>query len=350
MPRVDTTALKRAHPLADVVADYGVELRGRGTTLMGRCPFHDDHTPSFLVDPSDEHYFCFGCRACGDVFTFVQRMEGQDFRAAAEHLAGRTPRIRTLPAPHPAGRQASRRPSPSVQSFTERTVLAAAVELYGQQLYAETAARTYCTKRGLERSTLDCSQVGYCRGDTLIPYLCRRGLPVAAARRVGLLQRDGRERFSGRLVFPEIRAGQPVWLIGRVLAPTASAPKYLGLPGAKPLLGWETAVNTPQVTLVEGVFDLLVLRQWGEPALALAGTHASPSVLAELHRFPQLILALDADPEGQAASAVLQQALGVRAQPLLLPGVNDVADLALRPDGYSVFLRALDAATDGVAA
>jgi DNA primase len=96
------------------------------------------------------------------------------------------------------------------------------------------------------------------------------------------------------------------------------------------------------VTLVEGVFDLLVLRQWGEPALALAGTHASAAVLDELRRFPRIIIALDADTAGQAACAALQRVLGARARPLMLRGAKDVAELALRPDGYSVFMHALD--------
>jgi DNA primase len=341
--RVDTSALKRAHPLTEVVAGYGVELHVRGSVLMGLCPFHDDRTPSLLVDPSDQHFFCFGCRACGDALTFVQRMEGLSFRAAAEHLAGSAPRARAFSAPVPAGQPCLRRPVPPVRSFTERAVLAAAAELYGQQLYAEPAALAYCTKRGLEQSTLERCRVGYCRGDTLIPYLRGHGLPLVAARRVGLLHRDGRERFRGRLAFPEVRAGQPVWLIGRAIMAHGTAPRYLGLPGAKPLLGWEAAISSPQVTLVEGVFDLLVLRQWGEPALALAGTHASPSVLEELRRFPRIVLALDADPAGQAASAVLQRRLGGRARSLILPDVKDVSELAPQPDGYSVFLRALDA-------
>ncbi len=350
MPRVDTSALKRAYPLTDLLANYGVELRQQGRVLMGHCPFHDDRTPSFLVDPSDQHYFCFGCRAYGDVLNFVQRMEGLDFRAAARHIVGNAPTISVARSTLPASRRRYRQSAPSARSFTERAVLAAAVELYRHQLFAEPAALTYCGKRGLERSTLKRCQLGYACGATLTPYLRDRGLPVTAARRVGLLQRDGRERFTGRLVYPEVRAGQPIWLLGRLIAPNAAAPKYLGLPGPKPLLGWETASTAPQVTLVEGVFDLLVLRQWGEPALALAGTHAAPTILEALRRIPRLHLALDADNAGRAASAALQQALGSRAQALILPGVKDLAELALRPDGYDAFLQARAAATSLAAA
>lgn len=114
-------------------------------------------------------------------------------------------------------------------------------------------------------------RVGYARGDEFAPYLRWRGLPLDAAKRAGLLRADGRETLAGRIVVPEIRASACLWMVGRALADTAAdvprRPKYLGLAGDKPLLGWEWACTAawPRpsvaagVVIVEGPFDLLTL-------------------------------------------------------------------------------------------
>jgi DNA primase len=174
---------------------------------------------------------------------------------------------------------------------------------------------------------------------------------VAAARRVGLLDEDNRERLAGRIVFPEIRRGQPTWLIGRLLGDGQDAPRYLGLPGRKCLLGWDEASRDLRgVCLVEGPLDLLALRKWGVPGLALCGTRPHPEILAALGRWRRLYAALDADPAGQAATARLVEAFGERVVPVSLPaGAKDPADLAVRPDGDALFAAAIQQAVARIA-
>src|SRR5439155_21912154 len=133
-----------------------------------------------------------------------------------------------------------------------RACRAAAVGLYASRLRADPGALAYLAGRGLDAETVERHRVGYAAGGALAAYLCWRGLPLAAAGRVGLLRRDGREHLAGRVVVPEIRGGQPVWLIGRAIAPAALGPAYLGLPGRKPLLGWEAVQGCEEVWLVEG--------------------------------------------------------------------------------------------------
>jgi DNA primase len=154
-------------------------------------------------------------------------------------------------------------------------------------------------------------------------------------------------------VVPELRGGQPVWLVGRALGGPPGAPKYLGLAGEKPLLGreWAAAVRwplgpvaPPGVLVVEGPFDWLTLVQWGLPAVALVGTHVRREVLGELGGFARLYLALDADDAGRAGAAALRGALGPRAVPVALPGVKDVAELAPHPDGCAVLAGSLQRA------
>jgi hypothetical protein len=131
-------------------------------------------------------------------------------------------------------------------------------------------------------------------------------------------------------------------LIGQLdeIAPRPGAPTYLGLPGPKPLLGWESVRDERAVWVVEGVFDMLTLRGWGLPTVALGGTRGRPEVIAALARFPRVFLALDADEAGRAATADLVRVLGSRAVPVALPGVIDPAELALAPNGHAALKRA----------
>src|SRR5437016_4353885 len=87
LPRIDTDALKRSRPIADVIAGYGIELRSSGRTLVGRCPFHTDGgRPNLYVYPTTESFYCFRCGIGGDAITFVERIEGIDFREAVARL------------------------------------------------------------------------------------------------------------------------------------------------------------------------------------------------------------------------------------------------------------------------
>ncbi|HEX5506396.1 MAG TPA: CHC2 zinc finger domain-containing protein [Thermomicrobiales bacterium] len=339
--RVDTAALRRRYPLAGVVARYGVRLRRVGGHHVGRCPFHDDREPSLVLyvdDPRDEHFHCFGCRAHGDVIHFVELIERLPFRAAVAALTGITPTVRGA---NPGGEPAQRPAPTGVRDPAGRACLAVATALYHGHLLRDGPALAYCAGRGLDRATLARCRVGYAAGGDLAAALRHRGLDPAPAVRAGLLDPDGRERLAGRLVVPELRAGGPLWLIGRALD-AGTAPRYLGLRGPKPLLGWAEARGHAAVCLTEGVIDRLVLSGWGYPALALAGTRAAPAARAALARFRRVYLVLDADDAGRAATAALAAALGARARVVsLLAGGKDVADLARRPGGRAAFARAL---------
>jgi hypothetical protein len=159
--------------------------------------------------------------------------------------------------------------------------------------------------------------------------------------------------LGGRLVVPEVRAGYAVWLVGRLMSGAEDEPKYLGLAGDKPLLGWDWATTAPWplapavppgVLIVEGPFDWLTLVQWGLPAVALVGTYVRRAVLQELRQFERLYVLLDDDEAGSTAAAVLCAALGPTAVPASLagpPGAKDVSDLATRLEGREVVVGTL---------
>ena len=349
--RTEIDAIKRTRPIADVITGYGIDLRPSGRALVGRCPFHPDGgRPNLHVYPASASFYCFRCAAGGDVFSFIQRIEGVDFLTAVERVDGRgscRAALPNLPARPPSSSHRGRTAGRMEWGPDERACLAAAVELYQNRLLGDCTALAYVAERGIDQRTIERCRLGYAAGGELPAYLRWRRLPVQAAMRIGLLGHGGRETMAGRVVVPEIRAGQPIWMVGRTADPSADGPRYLGLPGRKPLLGWESARGSRTVFVVEGPFDWLTLRSWDLPALALVGTHVRPAALHALTHFERIYLTLDNDDAGQAAAGAINAALGNRAMSIQLPGVKDVADLAVLPDGRAVFARAVQEAESG---
>jgi DNA primase len=196
------------------------------------------------------------------VIRLVELAESVSFREAVARLGGAGLRElapqRTAPPAPPASRGFEDRDS------EELAALQAATALYHHRLLDDPRALAYVAQRGLDRVALQSYRVGYAAGDELVPYLRWRRLPLGPALRLGLLNHTGRELLAGRIVVPELRDGQPVWLVGRILEhdPIADGdvekapPKYLALRGSKPLLGAELARDSATVIVVEGVFDV----------------------------------------------------------------------------------------------
>jgi DNA primase len=341
-------ALKLAHPIEEVVASYGIELRRQGQALVGRCPLHHDQgRPNLHVWPASSSWCCFRCSVGGDAIRWIELVEQVDFRRAVERLrAGVHGAPRSLATP--TGQSPPRRPVDDRDPL-EAAVLQAATTLYHQRLQTDPAAMAYVLGRGIDRATVEACRVGYAAGDELVPYLAWRRLGLEPALRVGLLDRNGREFLAGRIVVPDVRNHRPEWLVGRLLESDTGAddaadspPRYLGLPGSKPLLGLQQVDASPSVIATEGVFDWLTLRRWGYPAVALVGTHARLDIVERLRGFQRVYLALDQDDAGLEATLRLLDVLGPAAIPVALPdGIKDVAELAPRPDGHAVFARAL---------
>jgi DNA primase len=361
--RVDVEALKQAHPVQEVLAAYGVELRRQGRAAVGRCPFHADQgRPNLYVWADTASWFCFRCSVGGDVLRFVELAEGLSFREAVQRLAsaGGTDSRPVLRAARPPSTPHVKRVAVECtdRDSEELVTLRAATTLYHRRLLTDPPALQYLDQRGVDRETIESCQIGYAAGDELVSLLRWRHMDLGPALRVGLLDQRGQEFLGGRIVVPELKAEQPVWLIGRLLPcpgslPTeqtqSTEPKYLGLRGGKPLLGIEQALELQTVIVVEGVFDFLAVRRWGYPVLALLGTHARPEVVDQLRAFMRVFLVLDQDNAGLEATLRLTDELGSAAVPVALPdGIKDVAELAPRADGQAVFASALQAATDSL--
>jgi len=343
--RIDTDTLKQAHPIAELVMSYGIELRRVGTALVGRCPFHQDGgRPNLHVYPSGR-WICYRCDQRGDVIGFLQQMENLTFRQAASRLNGVRAPLSSFRRPRTV--EVSPRRAQAVWGVDDYQVLSAATELYANQLLTHGPALDYMARRGFPRRLLEQYRIGFAAGGGLAPYLRWRRLPIWPARRTGLINKSGRESLAGRIVFPELRNGQPIWMNGRVLEtpegePLMPGPRYLGLPGTRPLLGWDDAIrDVRDVTVVVGPTDVLALRLWNMSGVGLGGNAIHRDMLKLLSRFDRLYLALDPDKGGREGTQRLALHFGARAVPVHLPEGRDPGDLAKLPDGEARFRSAL---------
>jgi len=379
--RIDTETLKRERPLADVIAAYGIALHRESTgTYRALCPFHQERTPSFWIDERDSaaaHYFCFGCSSHGDVITFVMEREGCSFQEACERLSSRGRPPVVDPAPRTGAARGRRWEHLPAEPAAAR-VLDLALQVYQEQLWRDARAQAYLRRRAVPEEVARAQRPGYADGHALLAWLRHETraelLPVAVE--LGLvLERPGdedgtlarREFFQDRLIVPELRQGRPIWCIGRAVedeappaplldgqspvpsvgaaaatAPVTPArrprPKYLGLPGEKPLLGLEHVVGRHAAFLVEGPFDLLAAIGWQLPAFAICGTHFPAERLPALAGALAIYGVFDPDRAGQSAGERFAARFGSRWRPVRLPNSLDLAELAaLGPAGRAIF-------------
>lgn len=344
--RFDLDAIKRGHRLSDVLVGSGNVLRPAGTgRFIARCPFHEDREPSLLVDERDGHFHCFGCRAHGDVIDFVMRRDGIGFAEACRLLGA-------LPSGSPPS--LSPRHSRAVErrwdrlTLEQQVVMNTAGAIYQYCLWREPRALAYARRRGLADWVIRQCALGYADGHTLEGYLRRRsGLQIAQD--LGLLRRDAGSRahpefLHGRLVVPELRAGQFIWFIGRRLDDDSPGPKYLALTGERPVLGYERAAGRRQAFLCEGVFDYLVAVAWHLPAFSPCGTAIPGERMGFLARARSVYGILDSDTAGRAGAEHFGIQLGARWHPLSLPDGCDLNDLSQQPGGRRAFFALLAAA------
>jgi DNA primase len=337
------------------------DLRRAGPARYeGLCPFHDDRTPSFGIDPAQKVYHCFGCQASGDVFTFVQETEGVDFKGALELLSERYGVELEREEEDP--REAERR-----QRRSRLLELLARTSAYYERYLWESSeaahARDYLKERGLGEEVLKAFRVGYAPSAWNRVLLASRsgGYSEQELYVTGLAQRSKQnnqpyDRFRSRIMFPlaDIR--------GRVLGFGARAmseeqrPKYLNtsdndvyhkglhLYGAD--LARADAARAGQVILCEGYTDTIALHQAGmRNAVGLMGTALTSEQVGELARMAQtVLLALDADSAGQeamlrASSLAARRKLELRV--VALPAGSDPAELIQR-DGPEAMRAAVE--------
>jgi len=330
--------------LVDVVAPH-VQLQRAGRELRGRCPFHEEHTPSFYVNPDKQVWTCHGCHAGGDVFHFVELIDHVDFRAALEQLAAR---VGVALVSNPQAIEAERRRRRERE--VALTVLRVAADYYHHVLVLTPAGapgRALLAERGVADTTRDEFHLGFApadrRADNLLRYCASRGHDASQLSAAGLAQRSaGRtvDVFRRRLVIPiRDEHGAVVAFGGRAL--DGDPPKYLNsrngpvFDKSRTLFGLDRAATAVRAggtaVVVEGYFDVLAAHACGCPAtVAACGTVFTPDHARLLRRFATTVtVCFDGDAAGQRAAAAavpVVVAAGMEARLAVLPEGSDPDD------------------------
>ncbi|MBU6214415.1 DNA primase [Patescibacteria group bacterium] len=346
----DTVAeIKERLSIQDIISPY-VKLARAGKSLVGLCPFHKEKTPSFHVSPERGSWHCFGCGEGGDGFSFIEKIEGVDFKGALKILAEKAGVTLIYQSGDGQREDASKRE----KLFA---LMSRAGEWYAGKL-PNSPAEAYARSRAMTDETIAAWRLGYAPDGwrALLEALTAEGFSVSELLAAGLVKEaDGKpgtyyDRFRNRLMFP-IRdaAGRIVAFTGRALPSEDSTnesqhevAKYLNSPEtdlyrkSEILFGMDRAkeaIRTRKYSmLVEGQIDVLLAHQAGfNNAVALSGTALSVQHLRLMKRFSEnLMLVLDADPAGLAAtarSAGLALRQGQRVKAARLPRGKDPADL-----------------------
>jgi DNA primase len=343
--RIKDSSVDEVKAVADMVAVVSARtpLRKAGGRYLGRCPFHEERTPSFSVNAMDKLYYCFGCGAKGDLITFVRETEQLDFAGAIEWLADRFNVQIEYEETTPQQDARRRRRERLLE------LLDAAASFYERYLWdsqAGSLARDYLAGRGLGEDVCREYRLGLALGGTtLTRKAIERGFMREELVAAGLINRRGNDYFSRRLVFPLADAR------GRVLGFQARKlheddplrAKYVNSPEGELfrkgdlLYGLDRAraaiAKQERAVVVEGNPDVLALRQAGiEPVVAPMGTALTERQLKELSRLTNRIwLCFDGDAAGEAATLrgmELAAAQGLDVHVVALPAGFDPADLA----------------------
>jgi DNA primase len=326
------------------------ELRKAGANRYeGRCPFHDERTPSFGIDPTQKVYYCFGCQASGDLFTFVQETEGVPFRDALELLADRYGIELQLEKEDPREEERRRRKDRLLDLLKRTTDY---YERYLWESKEAAKAREYLKERGLGEEVLREYQVGYAPSawDKVLLASRRGGFSEAELYATGLAQRsqeNGRvyDRFRSRIMFPLANTSGKVLGFGARAMSAEQRPKYLNTSDndiyhkGRQLYGSHLArshaAKANALILCEGYTDVIALHQAGmRNAVGLMGTALTEDQVRELARMAHtVLLALDADNAGQEAmlrASVMAEKLELELKVVPLPAGADPAELVQR--------------------
>ena len=315
--------------IVDLVGRY-VELRRAGQNWKGRCPFHEEKTPSFNVNPARKGYKCFGCGEGGDAIRFVMEIEGKSFPEAVRKLA------ELYGVSLPAGAGEGRAGASSTEKDDAYALTALATATWAEILARDPAGevgRAYLRARGLDDDVVASFKLGYAPApseagwDRLARTLGEHHLSMSMAETLGLVGRSERsgalyDRFRGRLMFPVVApGGEVIAFSGRIVPPHDAAaadghdpPKYTNSPESllytksKSLFGLFSArpalAATRRAILVEGNLDVVRMHQWGfKETVAPLGTALTADQAKLLSRFcDQVILAFDGDSAGKKAA------------------------------------------------
>lgn len=348
---VDT--IKEKLDITEVISGY-VKLEKAGISFKACCPFHKEKTPSFFVSPARQSFYCFGCGAKGDIFSFVEAMEGLDFRGALKLLAEK------------AGVELefNRQGESKTEKDKIFSVLEEATSFFEKKLSENKSAQNYLVKRGISSETIKSWRIGYAPAEwrVLYEHLQSLGFDKTIILKAGLAKISEENKtntpydvFRDRVIFPMADVnGRIIAFSGRALA-KETEPKYLNSPDtvlftkSEVLYGLDKAKDSIRkkdyAVLVEGQIDLVLSHQSGvSNTVASSGTAFTRQHLERLKRFSsRIILAFDGDLAGEKAAeraSELGISLGLEVKVASLPENLDPADVVSKdPNAWKDILR-----------
>jgi DNA primase len=359
MNRTNVELIKERIPIEDLISSY-IKLEKSGKSLKARCPFHNEKTASFFVSPERGGYYCFGCGAKGDIFSFVEQFEGLDFKGALKILAEKAgvPLV------------ADTRTDSERDTLFQITEVAA--KYFEEQLGKSKDAQDYLKSRGVSPDSRASFRIGWAPEGwkNLYAYLRGKNWSDPVIEKAGLAKKgdkgDFYDRFRGRVIFPITdSSGRVVAFTGRILKDDGKSAKYLNSPDtplfnkSQVLFGLDKAKSEIRrvgySVLVEGQMDLILSHQCGvKNAVAASGTALTDQLagadgvvtnLGMVRRLSQnMIIALDSDKAGKAAAmravAATALAMGMSVKIADIEGGKDPADLILHnPEDWKNVLR-----------
>ena len=306
--------VRSRNDIVDVISQY-VRLSKKGSTYFGLCPFHNEKTGSFSVSPNKQMYYCFGCGAGGNVFTFLMEYENFTFGEAMEALADRA----GVELPKQEYTSAQRQEADKRARLLE--INKEAAKYFYMLLRGERGARalSYFRKRELSDETMQKFGLGYSDqySDDLYRYLRKKGYEDDILKESGLVsideRRGGYDKFWNRAMFPIMDVhNKVIGFGGRVMGD--GEPKYLNSPETKIFdksrnlygLNFARSTKKPQLLLCEGYMDVIALHQAGfDNAVASLGTALTSGHANLLKRYTKNVY-LTYDSDGAGVKAALR--------------------------------------------
>ncbi|CAM2009583.1 DNA primase [Acanthopleuribacter pedis] len=342
--------IKARLPISQVAGQY-TPLKKQGTRWVGRCPLHEEKTPSFHADDQKGRFHCFGCGEGGDIFSLVQKKERLSFPQALDHLA----EVAGVELPRRAG--ANRGDLDTLYAIQER-----AVAFYQKHLDRDARAKAYLKARGFSENTIRLFRLGVCPSgtwDALYHHL-KKDFEDRDLLRSGLCNKGRRgpyDLFRDRIMIP-IRngMGRTVGFGGRLLE--GEGPKYINSPETAIFKKQSLLFNLdfakayfrrrPEAVVVEGYLDVIQAYQSGiGGVVAPLGTAFSADQAALLRRHvASATLNFDGDTAGQKAVVAALPVLLAAELPVRVLLVEGDPDAFIRQHGGDTYRKALDGAPD----
>ncbi|MEE1075668.1 MAG: DNA primase [Acutalibacteraceae bacterium] len=333
LPEEFLQELKDRNDITDVVSSY-VNLKRAGRLYSGRCPFHNEKTPSFYVYPDTQSFYCFGCGAGGEVITFIKKIENLDYIDAVKLLAQRA----GMDMPQDSYDDSMAKLKRRIYEINRETA-----RFFHNCLISPVGAKglNYLRSRGLSNRTIKHFGLGYApeQGFDLINDLRDKGFTdyEMIQANVAIKSKNGYtvSRFFDRVMYPIIDLrGNVIAFGGRIMSD--QKPKYLNTSDT-PVFSKSTQlfalnmaknINTRQLILAEGYMDVIALHQAGfQNAVATLGTALTPQQADLIRRYAdEVVICYDSDEAGRKASdraiALLRNA-GVKVRVVTVPNAKD---------------------------